>query len=755
MPIIASFSALPARALGLANFVVSGSPTITAIDDDANGVTGTVADVFFTPGTIGTTPVTNYEYSLDSGSTWTAFSPAALTSPLRITGLTNGTTYQVAIRASQDGIPSPASNVVSVRPVALPGAPTITAAAGNVNGTTGTQVQISFTAGTAGTDANTDFEYRIGSGSWVSAGLTSPFTVTGLTNGTTYSFTLRAKMGSYLSNASSAVNGRPRALPGAPNISSITGSTGQLSIAFSAGTAGTDATSTYQVSLNNGSTWANRASGSTGSPLVVAVSSDKDVVDGVYDDTVRIRAVTSQSDVSAQSNTTIPSHNVPGAPPVPTVTATATSLAFSWSASTAGAYAISKYQWSSNNSTWNDVGSTATERSVTFSGLAPSTSYTRYFRAVDVQGQVSAARTSTNSTSAEIAPSAPAAPTVSAGSTTSLSVDWSSGTAGTYSISKHQYRSRVSGGTYGSATDITDSADPFTISTLSVDTTYDVQIRAVATSGAVSAWSTAGSGATNPNVPDAPTLSFRDTNASERSVAKLQWTAPSYAAGYHLYQRNPGGGGETFIGGYTSTTADVSISAGTSKEYYVYAYNRIAEFSAASNLKTMTAGQENVYGKGNILEFGPDVWLASNAGCPDLNQGRIVGYWGSVPSSSSTAGWKKVETIGYQVLGRSWTSTTCLGSRSIFINVSEGGVNGNNTHTLCVSLTTGSYSLAFKQNLNISGSSLNNSYITLNASPNGTGWSGYLSNCTLSGDFYLPVRNLFWEGKQTTPSTYS
>ncbi len=48
---------------------------------------------------IGGLEITNYEYSLNSGSTWTALSPADATSPVTITGLTNGTSYNVQLRA--------------------------------------------------------------------------------------------------------------------------------------------------------------------------------------------------------------------------------------------------------------------------------------------------------------------------------------------------------------------------------------------------------------------------------------------------------------------------------------------------------------------------------------------------------------------------------------------------------------------------------------------------------------------------------
>lgn len=54
--------------------------------------------------------VTNLEYSLDDGATWTARSPASPLLPLTVTGLTDGVTYDVRVRAvnaAGAGAPSP------------------------------------------------------------------------------------------------------------------------------------------------------------------------------------------------------------------------------------------------------------------------------------------------------------------------------------------------------------------------------------------------------------------------------------------------------------------------------------------------------------------------------------------------------------------------------------------------------------------------------------------------------------------------
>ena len=87
------------------------APTITGITPG-----NTSLSVAFTAGADGGSAITNYKYSTDNGSTFTPVSPAATTSPILISGLTNGTTYQVqilAVNAVGDGA---ASSTVSGTP---------------------------------------------------------------------------------------------------------------------------------------------------------------------------------------------------------------------------------------------------------------------------------------------------------------------------------------------------------------------------------------------------------------------------------------------------------------------------------------------------------------------------------------------------------------------------------------------------------------------------------------------------------------
>ena len=98
---------------------IAGAPTIDSLIPSAGKL-----DVIFTaPSNNGGRPVTNYEYSTDGGSTWVTRSPASTTSPLEITGLTNGQSYSVRLRAiTQMGSGTASSSSMGIANVA----PTVT-----------------------------------------------------------------------------------------------------------------------------------------------------------------------------------------------------------------------------------------------------------------------------------------------------------------------------------------------------------------------------------------------------------------------------------------------------------------------------------------------------------------------------------------------------------------------------------------------------------------------------------------------------
>ena len=74
-------------------------------------------DVSFTaPENNGGFNITNYSYSIDNGANWVTRSPQSTTSPMRISGLTDGTTYQVKLKAINPSGAGLASTVIAAKP---------------------------------------------------------------------------------------------------------------------------------------------------------------------------------------------------------------------------------------------------------------------------------------------------------------------------------------------------------------------------------------------------------------------------------------------------------------------------------------------------------------------------------------------------------------------------------------------------------------------------------------------------------------
>ena len=90
-----AFSAATHLSVGAKAVATPGAPTGLS----ATPGNGQAIIAFTAPADNGGAAITNYEYSSNDGSSWTAQNPAATTSPLTISGLTNGTTYSVKLRA--------------------------------------------------------------------------------------------------------------------------------------------------------------------------------------------------------------------------------------------------------------------------------------------------------------------------------------------------------------------------------------------------------------------------------------------------------------------------------------------------------------------------------------------------------------------------------------------------------------------------------------------------------------------------------
>ena len=124
---------------GAASATTPSAPTITTITNNA----GTATINFTAPTSNGGSVITNYEYTTDGGTTWTAFSPVTTSSPVTVSGLTNGTTYPFQLRAVNAIGPGAASNTISTT-FSVNTVPTISSISNQVLCSTGTPTPVNF-----------------------------------------------------------------------------------------------------------------------------------------------------------------------------------------------------------------------------------------------------------------------------------------------------------------------------------------------------------------------------------------------------------------------------------------------------------------------------------------------------------------------------------------------------------------------------------------------------------------------------------
>lgn len=189
----------------LAQEVVQDAPAAPTAASAAYATTTTVT-VSFTPGAAGTSSITNYEYKVGTGA-WTALSPVDTSSPITVPVAANssGTLRIRAVSSVGKGTQSDAIAYSTL----LPAAPTALVATPGSS-----QASIAFTAGAAGAQAITNYEYQVDAGAWTAfspTDTTSPVVVTGLTPSVQVAIKLRAVSAVGSGAASASVNVTPTA----------------------------------------------------------------------------------------------------------------------------------------------------------------------------------------------------------------------------------------------------------------------------------------------------------------------------------------------------------------------------------------------------------------------------------------------------------------------------------------------------------------------------------------------------------------
>jgi hypothetical protein len=266
---------------GISPFPLPTAPSATVPDSptSVSAVAGdTDATVSFTaPVNNGGSDITGYTVTSDPDG----ITASGSSSPIIVTGLTNGTSYTFTVVATNSIGNSASSDPSSaVTPFATPSAPTITGITGGNR-----ELSVAFTAGSPGSSAITNYKYSTNNGitfiAFSPVDTTSPLVITTLstngitllTNGITYQIKILAVNASGDGTASTAVSGIPSTTPSAPTITSILPNSQQLSVAFTAGATGGSAITNYKYSTDNGTTFSAFSPVDIASPVVITTLS--------------------------------------------------------------------------------------------------------------------------------------------------------------------------------------------------------------------------------------------------------------------------------------------------------------------------------------------------------------------------------------------------------------------------------------------------------------------------------------------------
>jgi titin len=233
---------------------VASSPSLSGLVPENGKLTMNVT----APTNDGGAGVTGYEYSTDAGSVWRAATLSG--SSLTVSGLVNGTTYNVIVRAVNSAGSGAASAPLSGTPIpTAPYAPTITSLV-SADGS----LLINYSAPISdGGAIITGYEYSIDAGgTWQPAtsavGFPTQLQISGLTNGTSYLVQIRAKNAVGVSRGSARMAGLVGPTSGALNLTAINPYMASANAVFVVPTTmknGAWANTWYQYSIDGGLTW--------------------------------------------------------------------------------------------------------------------------------------------------------------------------------------------------------------------------------------------------------------------------------------------------------------------------------------------------------------------------------------------------------------------------------------------------------------------------------------------------------------------
>ena len=382
-------------------FIVSNmaSATPAAVPGAPAGLTATAGNAQVTlswaaPASDGGSPVSGYNVYAGTTADFTGGAKVAgvTGTAVVLVGLVNGTSYYFRVNAVNRVGEGPASNEVLAVPVTVPGAPAgLTATAGNA--------QVTLSWGAPASDGGSPVSGYIiyqgtspggETGAPVSGTLVTvtSYTVTGLTNGTTYYFRVIAVNAVGQSPPSGEASAIPVTVPGAPAGLTVTPGNAQVTLSWAAPASdGGSPVTGYDL-------YAGTTADFNGRAPVAKVTGTVVTVIGLVNGTpyyFRVTAVNRVGEGPAAEVTAVPV-TVPGAPAGLTATPGNSEVTLSWAAPASGGTPISGYIIYQGTSPGGETGvpvsgSLVTATSYKVTGLVNGTTY--YFRvfAVNAAGQ--------------------------------------------------------------------------------------------------------------------------------------------------------------------------------------------------------------------------------------------------------------------------------------------------------------------------------------------------------------------------------
>ena len=538
---------------------IASAPSIASVTTGNGTATVTITPPSNTGGLALSYTVTSYPGGITATGTGTTLS---------LTGLTDGVSYTFSVTATNaDGTSTASAASSSVVPTSTPGAPTVT---GVMAG--GGQAVVAFTppSNTGGLPI-TAYTVTSSPGGFTATGTISPITVSGLTNGVSYTFSVTATNADGAGAASAAsIASTPSAPPSAPSVTTVTPGNGQATVAFTApaNTGGLPINSYTVISSPGGAT----ATGS-GSPITVM-----GLTEGVsYTFSVTANNADGASAASASSAAVVPSA-IPSSASIASVVTSdgQATVTITPPAITGGlplTYTVSSIP--------GGITTTGTGPTLTLSGLTDGVPYAFTVTASNADGSsaVSAASTPVTPTAP---PSAPTVTSVTTGNGSAVVAFAAPSNTGGLAITSYTVTSSPAGLT------ATGTSSPITVPGLTNGVSYTFAVTATNADGAGAA-STSSSAITPTAPPSAPVVTSVTPGDGQATVV---FTPPTNTGGLPIasYTVTSSPGGFTATGATTPVTV-TGLMDGISYSFSVTANNADgASVASASSATVVPTG---------------------------------------------------------------------------------------------------------------------------------------------------------------------